>query len=172
LATLPSQRTWVVGETVTAAYMNSNVRDTGNFFLNAPSARVFNSATLSIANGVSTAITFNSERWDNDGIHSTSSNTGRLTCVTAGVYDIGVALGWAANTAGVRIVRLRLNGGATYVGIDDRNATSSGNSECAFSVPWKLAAADFVEVEVFQNSGGALNVSASAEFFMSWRSAG
>ena len=99
------------------------------------------------------------------------SLTGRLVCAVPGVYDIGVVLGWVANAAGVRIVRIRLNGG-TYIAIDDRNATSAGNTECAFMTEYKLAAGDYLEVEVFQNSGGALNVTINPEFFMSWKSAG
>ena len=38
-----------------------------------------NSASQSISNATQTTVTFDTEQWDTDGIHSTSSNTGRFT---------------------------------------------------------------------------------------------
>src|SRR3990167_8910278 len=51
-------------------------------------ARAYNDAAISLTSGTATIITLNQERWDTDTIHSTSSNTGRLTATTAGRYQI------------------------------------------------------------------------------------
>ena len=51
-------------------------------------ARVHNSANISVSDSTWTSMTFDSERYDTDSIHSTASNTSRLTCVTAGKYLI------------------------------------------------------------------------------------
>src|SRR4051794_16526480 len=53
-----------------------------------PSCAVYNDAAQSIPDGALTALTFNTEHFDTDSIHSTSSNTSRLTCQTAGIYVI------------------------------------------------------------------------------------
>jgi hypothetical protein len=56
-----------------------------------PAARVRNSAAISIPNNVATVLTYDTERFDTVGgssgaMHSTSSNTGRLTAQSAGKY--------------------------------------------------------------------------------------
>lgn len=48
--TLPVQRTWSVGDIATAAEMNANVRDSVNFLLNKPKARVYISGTFNLGN--------------------------------------------------------------------------------------------------------------------------
>lgn len=54
-------------------------------------------AVLTIANNSTTQLTFDSERWDTDGMHSTSTNTGRLTCVTSGLYLVFANVQWVAS---------------------------------------------------------------------------
>jgi hypothetical protein len=141
-----------------------------------PSARVYNSATISTTSGAFTALTFNTERWDTDEIHSTSSNTGRLTCVTPGIYSITGHVLWAANATGQRIVQIRLNG-STYIGGGDRRMAATGGALTAQNAvtTHRLAAGDYVELVALQESGGALNVATpgandpmSPEFSMTW----
>ena len=86
-------RRWTAGETVAALMKNIQVRDNlvylktfeGILPLIIPSARAYNDANISIANVTSTPLTFNSERWDTDTIHSTVTATGRLTAVKSGL---------------------------------------------------------------------------------------
>lgn len=122
-----------------------------------PAARVYNSAAISLANYTATALTFNSERYDNDSIHSTSSNTGRLTATTAGVYQITGHVGFAGSGTGRRQIYIRLNG-STLIGVQDGVPYTSG-SDCYLTVTaeYKLAATDYVELVAFQNSGGSIN---------------
>lgn len=58
--------------------------------VNLASARLFqNSAGTSLTDNTNTAITFDSESWDTDGMHSTSVNTSRVTITSsagAGIY--------------------------------------------------------------------------------------
>src|SRR5512139_267514 len=72
--------------------------------------RVYNNAAINIANDTVTALTFNSERFDTNGIHSTALNTGRLTCQTAGTYVITAHAAFAANATNRRQITIRLNG--------------------------------------------------------------
>lgn len=144
-----------------------------------PQARVYhngNPATdLQIANNTATILKFNSERWDKGtpllNMHDTVTNNSRLTCRVAGLYDIKVHTEWELHATGRRYVFLKLNG-ATYIGGYD---LSTGNvQDIPVSTEDRLAVGDYVEVEVFQTSGGNLNIVSAAqytpEFMMSWRS--
>ena len=157
-------KTWAVGEVVTASNMNTNVRDNVAWLHGPPTCRAYNSANISINNDTLTALTFNSERWDTDDIHSVLSNTGRLTCKTAGVYTIYGTVRFATNDVGQRAVQVRLNG-TTFIGGDTRvDATSAGGTRLTAFIEYKLAATDYVELVVYQNSGGALNVVAEGNY--------
>lgn len=135
-----------------------------------PSARVYNNASISIPNNTVTALTFNSERWDTDNIHSTTTNTGRLTCVTAGIYHIYGTVQFAGNATGIRSLIIRLNG-TTYLA-SNLSIASSAINEIAISTGYSLSATDYVELLVYQNSGAARNVNSvgnySPEFGMTY----
>lgn len=137
-------------------------------------ARVYNSAALTITNGGGgdTALTFDSEHYDYGDLHSTAANTSRLTCAVPGLYLITGHVEWAANVTGERDLRMKLNG-TTYIGYDTRNAVTTGfETSQPLTAQWRLGAGDYVELCVWQNSGGNLNVVRSAnrspEFSMCW----
>jgi hypothetical protein len=130
--------------------------------------RVFNSATISIANSSWTLLTFNSERWDTDTMHSTVTNTGRLVATTAGLYVITGHVQFAANATGQRIIRILVNG-VTMIALQG----SPANPVAVYmtvATTYNLAATDYVTLEAFQESGAALNVTVegndSPEFSM------
>lgn len=167
--------TRATGYVVTAANWNSDVVDNATWLgRDAPHARVYNSANLSITTATLTALTFNSERYDTGACHSTVSNTGRLTVPAGGggVYDIKANIRFAANATGTRKALLRLNG-ATYIAGNEGPGNASIDNDVTVATDYLLAAADYVEVIVWQNSGGALNVLAtgnlSPEFMWEWR---
>ena len=160
-------RTWTTGETVTAAIMNTHARD-NLAYLKAlapdvwvvPSARVYNDAAISINNNTITALTFNSERWDTDSIHSTVTNTGRLTATKAGIYHIHGHVAFASNSSGSRQVSIRF--GASTVLAVHKIPASAGVNLLSISTVYYLAENDYVELLVYQDSGGSLNVIADA----------
>jgi len=132
-------------------------------------ARVYNDANISIPNNSLTDLTFNSERYDTDTIHSTGTNTNRLTCQTAGKYLIVGNVRFAANGNADRRVAILLNN-ATYIAW----AASEPNPtlETAFIVTtiYDLSVGNYVTLQAYQNTGGALNVEVvgnlSPEFMM------
>lgn len=133
-------------------------------------ARVFNNTFTTITSAVVTPLTFNSERYDVGGCHSTVSNTGRLTVPTGkgGVYHIGGCVQFASNGTGERILDIRLNG-TTFIARQRDTVNTATTHTLNVSTDYLLAAGDFVELVVFQNTGGALNVdsqvSLSPEFW-------
>lgn len=132
-------------------------------------AHVYNSANISISNNSNTALTFDSERFDSDpngGIHSTGSNTSRLTCQTAGAYIVGGNVSWAANATGTRQLQIRKNG-TTVIAFEVRASVGAGTNtvmHVATPGPVVLAATDYVELMAYQDSGGALNALVAGDY--------
>ena len=77
--------TAVAGTAWRAADWNTNGRDNIAWLAtDSPSCRAYNNANISMTSGAATAVTLNSERFDNAAMHSTSSNTSRITVPTGG----------------------------------------------------------------------------------------
>lgn len=121
-------------------------------------ARVYNNANISIPNATVTVLTFNSERFDNDNIHDTSTNTSRLTCQTPGIYLITACVRFAANATGQRQAYIRLNGSTIIAICTTNNTGASIATDIALATIYSLSATNYVELCVYQNSGAALNV--------------
>lgn len=133
-------------------------------------ARVYNSGNISINNAAWTQLTFDTERYDYDTMHDLVVNPSRLTCRTAGLYLIIANVEWQISQVGRRLTRIILNG-ATWIGGDERAPQDTGYAAPCVSTIYELAISDYVELDVYQSSGGALNIvvdiNFSPEFMMS-----
>lgn len=138
-----------------------------------PMCRVYNNAGQNIATATFTALTFNSERYDTAGLHSTSSNTSRITIPTGGggIYHIGASVRFASNSTGARVVRIRRNGSG-YIGVQEADASATGDHRMSLACDYFLFEGDYIEVMAFQSSGGVLSVDSesamSPEFWVHW----
>lgn len=131
-------------------------------------ARAYNDAALSLTSGTATVLTLNSERWDTDTIHSTSSNTSRLTATTAGRYQITGHVEFAATAVvGLRRLEVLLNGATVVASHDCAVANSVDNAvatRCSISTHYNLAATDYVELRATQTVASTLNVNVSGNY--------
>lgn len=146
----------------TAAW-GDQIRDNQEFLSAPPHAHAYKASAQSIGDASSTRLTFDTERRDNDTIHSTAALTGRFTCVTAGYYEIFCAGVFAADSTGLRILQAYLNGSALDPFGDfegNPNALVVCQLSTAFAYP--LSATDYVEFFVYQSSGGNLNATFEA----------
>lgn len=173
MATVPSFRTWTAGEIVAASYMNSNIRDAGNFFLATPVFEGRQTVSQNASSSTDTAITFDTEDIDNDGGHSTSSNTSRFTAQTAGRYQVSGGVGWNGNATGRREAIIAVNG--TRNNGSEAGVAVGGNANSVY-VPSRtktifLNVNDYVEIFGWQDSGGTLGtwVTTSGQSSMSVR---
>jgi len=161
-------KTWASGDVLTAADLNTYVRDNVAFSANPPKVRVFMSAAVNVATSTASAPTFDSERFDTDTMHSTTVNTDRITFTTAGTYLIGANLDWAANGTGSRSADFLLNGVTVIPG-----QTYPANTEAGFSTLqspstlYAFTAGQYATLRVRQNSGGAINLN-TCEFYAVW----
>jgi hypothetical protein len=119
--------------------------------------RIQNSANQSIANNTDTALTFDSETFDTDGFHSTSSNTSRITIPAgkAGYYQFDAGVTWAAGS-GIRDFNIYKNGSRAAYFTQNAQATNS-MSQTITDVLYG-AVGDYFELYVFQNNGSSINV--------------
>lgn len=120
--------------------------------------RLKNTVAQTTANTTITVVTFDTEDLDTDAYHSTSSNTGRITIPTgkAGKYRIWGRVGWNANATGQRILNVVKNGTTNIVSHYLPGAAVSITHD--FSDVFALAEADFIDIRVYQSSGGSLGI--------------
>lgn len=152
------------GDVFTEAMWDTYVKDNGNNLISPPMCRVYNNAAISVANGTFQALTFNAERFDNDAMHSTSVNTGRITIATAGVYLFGAHVYMAANATGYRTLQVRLNGATALAYVEVPASPAPGGLGLDVATLWDCTPGDYVEFLVYQNSGGALNATQGASY--------
>lgn len=169
MATVPSQSTVTVGSKITAAYANDDIRDAINFILDPPRLQASLSANVSLAtSGTWQLISWDTETWDNDSMHSTSTNTSRLIAPTAGRYLVSVNAFFAPNATGTRGINLTPNGAGTKTAnnavLSDGYFAPANNTNNLVSatVEWSAAANDYLELWCVQSSGGALNLVGTA----------
>jgi hypothetical protein len=119
---------------------------------------VTRTAAQSIANTTYTAIAFTTEDYDTDAIHDNSTNNTRLTVPSGkgGKWQITGPVTFA-NGTGYRIVRIYKNG-VGLISLSSAPTVSGDNTTGVVSNVFNLSAGDYLEVFVYQNSGGALNV--------------
>jgi hypothetical protein len=145
------------------ASWGDTVRDDLEFLIAPPSVKANRTASQSVAASSWTAIEFTAaDSWDTDAFHSTTTNPSRLTVPTGlgGRYVAIAQLEMAAGT-NTRALRLDINATSTIRYFDFYLSTSNvwvanGVLEVA------LAAGDYVELEAYQASAGALNVTAAS----------
>ena len=125
---------------------------------------VSKTANQSIANATYTAVTFDAEGYDTDAIHDNSTNNTRFTIPAGkgGKWLITGVLTFASNTTGFRFVRLYKNGAGfnNPVGVAPVNGDTT---QAVISYIVNFAAADYLELYVYQNSTGALNLVGGSE---------
>lgn len=128
-------------------------------------ARGVKSAAQSITNETITAVSFDgADTFDSNSIHDPATNNTRFTIPAAsdGYYEIVASVTFASSTTGLREIMLRKNG-ATYLKILEVPASSvAGKTSLSLSDVVPLVATDYVEICVYQTSGGALNVNGDA----------
>ena len=124
------------------------------------SAKVYNSANQSTSASTETALTFNTEDWDTDSIHDTSSNTSRLTLPTSGKWLLIGQVTWAASGGGTRYGLIKKNGSTDMAKV---HANPNGSFDHSIQVQLivNASAGDYFELYGYQNAG-TLNVMAGA----------
>lgn len=128
-----------------------------------------NSAAQTLTTSSFDPLTFNTERWDNGGLHESVTNPTRITIPAGGggVYEIAGGVAFAANATGLRGLTVKLNG-ATIIAVDFR-ATYGGEVYLSIATQYLLVAGDYIQLEAYQSSGGNLNTVVAAAYSPEFR---
>jgi hypothetical protein len=163
VATVPTTHTVAVGDFATAADENTYVRDPQSFWLNRPRCSVYQgtTATTCAVSGTSYAMNWDTEDYDSDAMHSTSSNTSRIVIATSGLYTVSLSVYFAASATGLRTIDVRKNAagsgaGGTQIKQFRQGATSSSSGQVSGSFQEYFTAGDYFELFAIQTSGGSL----------------
>lgn len=174
--------TFLVGGVVTAAQLNSYLSDNTDYLKTDldthvaagpfsdhgvnPSVCAYHNAAQTIANATDTYLVFNSERWDNASMHSTSSNTGRLVAPVAGKYLVTARILWAASNTAYHRIQFYTNRTDNWHTEVKMNPTTDESGGTMVSAVDDLALNDYMEVRVYHKHGGNLDVGAYSYFSM------
>lgn len=121
---------------------------------------LYKTANQSISHDTITQVTFDSEAFDTDGFHSTTSNTSRITIPTGkgGKYLFTFQTQWDLNGTGDRSIYYYKNGTNGTAMVRYSIVSGSYYTIQNASIVLDLVAGDYIEMYVLQSSGGNLNI--------------
>jgi len=119
--------------------------------------------TQSIANNAFTDVQWENELFDNHDMFDSAVSNTVLNIPIDGLYLIEYGINWTANSTGLRIARVRINGAATI--LFDTRTTVPTPTQMQFTVTGAryLVAGDTIALQVLQNSTVALNLSPAGD---------
>jgi hypothetical protein len=132
-------------------------------------ANVKSTTDQSISNTTFTIVNFGGENFDTNTFHDNTTNNSRLTIPSGkdGYYLITSVIQFGSNDTGFRAVVLKKNG-SDYQNMSWVDADSGNNIWTSASATISCVATDYLQIEVYQNSGGALDLKAGSNFTISY----
>jgi hypothetical protein len=118
-------------------------------------------ASQSIANATFTAIALGTQAYATNSIHSTGTNNSRFTIPSGkgGYWLFYQVLGFDPLSSGNMNIRFYKNNTSTIGGIVYTGSTSASTLTTASNISiLSLSAGDYIEMVVYQNSGGSANI--------------
>lgn len=163
MATVPTTQTFNAGEKVTASKLNSATKTVLDFLMNPPRVNAYVGTAVSVSSGTSTLVTFDSEAWDTDSLHSTTTNPSRITINTSGQYLVTFYARFPSNSTGYRQCNLRLNSAGSSTGGSTLStitlaAVNGASTFVTRTLELTCNAGDHYELFVTQNSGASLSL--------------
>jgi hypothetical protein len=127
---------------------------------------LWKSANQSTSNVTQTPINFNNEDFDTSGFHDNVTNNDRVTIPTGlgGKYLVTTKIDFAANATGQRVLYHFINGVLVNLALSPVNSSVNGSS-FELSGVYNLSAGNFIQMQVYQDSGGSLNVLGAAQYY-------
>lgn len=165
MAAIPLTQVWNASERVTAAKLTAATKTPIDFLMNPPRVNAFvggNTVNVASSSSVSVLVPFDSEGWDTDAMHSTTTNSSRITINTSGQYLVSFYGRFPSNATGYRQLNFRKNSfGVTDVGSTSMSTVTVAavNGDATFvtrTLEMTCVAGDHFELFAQQNSGATL----------------
>lgn len=126
------------------------------------SAKVNRAGTQSISNNTATTVIFNTENWDTDSAHNTSTGVFTVPTGKGGKYLITAVVEFAGNASGARSLDVLTNGtGSCNLDFLFSGTASTAGNMLNGSTVVSVSAGNTIELQVYQNTGGNLNIGVS-----------
>jgi hypothetical protein len=135
-----------------------SAQSTGMKWVGFQGASMYKSSAQAITTSVWTAVTFDSEEFDTDAFHNTSTNTSRITIPTGmgGKYLFTGTMIWQQNSGNNRAVAIYKNGGTSkQLCLIDPNGDF--NTEISYATIISAVPGDYFELFTYQDTAGNLN---------------
>jgi hypothetical protein len=159
MVAVPAVPTFAAGKKALASDMTT-LASVATYATLRPCAIALRTTNQTIANTTRTAISFDTEHYDNDGLFTAGTTT--ITITRAGVWEIETFISFTANVTGMRWSAIFLNGAQITQGADV--PATGGNTTPVLTVMRRsLIVGDAITCQVFQSSGGALDTSNSGD---------
>jgi hypothetical protein len=146
VAVVPTMDDWIADEEPTAAKLNANIRDVGNFLLNdRPIAIACRKLTTqTIANNAE--VIFDTVLIDTDNMVDLGVSTTRITINTAGYYLLTIGFPYTDDGVGVfRSFRINKNGSEVAANVMPKITGTVATSVTAMKY---LSVNDYLEIEI------------------------
>lgn len=126
-----------------------------------PRVALYTTTPAAITTTTTTTFSWDSVSTNVGPMYAAGSPT-RITATKAGLYLVVSQMEWPNNATGIRRSQFRVNG-TTFLGASDPNAAAAGSvTQVNVTTLWQAALNDYLEVQVFQTSGGNLTPVAGA----------
>ena len=127
---------------------------------------LWKSANQTANNVTQTPVSFNNEDFDTSGFHDNVTNNDRVTIPTglSGKYLVTSKVDFSANATGQRVLYHFINGVLVNLAISPVNSSTNGSS-FELSGVYNLSAGNFIQMQIYQDSGSALNILGAAQYY-------
>ncbi len=155
---VPTTFTFSAGSILTAAQLNTYLTAAITYYLAPPLAVLRQTVAGTFNNATWTSVSFDTEDIDRDNGHSPVTNPSRYTSNTAGWYLPGGKISFAVNATGRRWTRWAVHGTEVNAARINEMAASGDATEVPAAARWVfLNVGDYLELQGYQDSGGAVN---------------
>jgi hypothetical protein len=133
-------------------------------------AKVTRSTTQSMANDTWTIISFDTEEFDTDNYYSSGAPTKFTIPSGKGGKYLITAVGYFnnASTSGSRLVKFTKNGNEYGPGYGTWMPAATTRTHALLNTVVALVATDYIEFNMYQNSGGSLNTDTDVPFIITY----
>ena len=142
---------------LTSTYMNTYVKDNVTSLDTGYGCKLKTDTAQTLTTANDTPLTFDAETFDDNSLHSTSTNPSRITIPDAGRYLVIGYAAFATSNVGSRRLEIRING-MVQNRVNDAAPSSGGPCYLSLSEVVVLTAGQYVELSAIQSSGGDLNI--------------
>jgi hypothetical protein len=161
MGTVPTPHTWLDGEEPDYKDLATYLEKPVTFMMNPPMVRLRRVTTQNISNNTTTAISWDFVEVETENMWDASQPT-RIKPSTPGWYIGQCGMAFAASNTGQRELNVRKNNSTTSMRVNHKaydfgSIYTVGNRGNVFLEQFN-GTTDYIEMTVFQNSGGTLAV--------------